>query len=43
MKALIAANDFLEAQLEELRTKVSTAYARGRFPPARERKDEVVV
>jgi hypothetical protein len=36
VKALIVANDFLEAQLEELRTKVSTGYARGRLPPARE-------
>ena len=43
VKALIVANDFLEAQLEELRTKVSTGYARGRLPPARERKDEADV
>ena len=40
VKALIVANDFLEAQLEELRSKVSTGYARGRLPGARERKDE---
>jgi hypothetical protein len=40
VKALIVANDFLEAQLEELRAKVSTGYARGRLPPTRERKDE---
>jgi hypothetical protein len=43
VKALIVANAFLEAQLEELRTKVSTGYARGRLPPARERKDEADV
>lgn len=43
MKALIVANDFLEAQLDELRAKVSTGYARGRLQPARERKDEVDV
>ncbi|QQO12563.1 hypothetical protein JJB99_24235 [Bradyrhizobium diazoefficiens] len=30
VKALIVANDFLEAQLDELRSKVSTGYARGR-------------
>ncbi|MHC2538641.1 hypothetical protein ACVI1J_006172 [Bradyrhizobium diazoefficiens] len=40
VKALLVANDFLEQQLEALRTKVSTGYARGRLPPARERKDE---
>jgi hypothetical protein len=39
VKALIVANDFLEAQLDELRAKVSTGYARGRLPPTRERKD----
>ncbi|RXG96100.1 hypothetical protein [Bradyrhizobium vignae] len=38
VKALIVANDF-EAQLDELRSKVSTGYARGRLPGARERKD----
>jgi hypothetical protein len=43
VKALIVANDFLEAQLDELRAKVSTGYARGRLPPARERKDETDV
>ena len=43
MKALIVANDFLEAQLDELRRKVSTGYARGRLPGARERKDEADV
>jgi len=40
VKILIVANNFLEAQLDELRRKVSTGYARGRLPGARERKDE---
>lgn len=40
MKALLAANGFLEAQLDEVRSKVSTGYAQGRLPAARERKDE---
>lgn len=35
VKALIVANDFLEAQLDGLRRKVSTGYARGRLPGAR--------
>lgn len=39
VKALLVANDFLEAQLEELRAKVSTGYARGRLRPARERRE----
>ncbi|BAR58113.1 hypothetical protein ACVIWV_008875 [Bradyrhizobium diazoefficiens] len=43
VKALIVASDFLEAQLDELRTKVSTGYARGRLPAARERKDDADV
>ena len=43
VKALIVANDFLEARLDELRRKVSTGYARGRLPGARERKDEADV
>ena len=43
VKALIVTNDFLEAQLDELRAKVSTGYARGRLPPTRERKDEADV
>jgi hypothetical protein len=43
VKALIVANDFLEAQLDELRRKVSTGYARGRLPGSRERKDEADV
>ncbi|WP_375762539.1 hypothetical protein ACE10W_04970 [Bradyrhizobium sp. B025] len=40
VKALIVANDFLEAQLDALRKKVSTGYARGRLPGARQHKDE---
>jgi hypothetical protein len=43
VKALIVANDFLEVQLDELRAKVATGYARGRLPPARDRKDEADV
>jgi hypothetical protein len=43
VKALIVANGFLEVQLDELRTKVSTGYPRGRLPPARERKDDADV
>jgi hypothetical protein len=43
VKALIVANDFFEVQLDELRAKVSTGYARGRIPPARESKDEADV
>jgi hypothetical protein len=31
--------DFLEYQLEELRSKISTGYARGRLPSARDRKE----
>jgi hypothetical protein len=40
VKALLVANDFLERQLDELRAKVSTGYARGQLRPAREHKDE---
>ena len=43
VKALLVANDFLEIQLDELRRKVSTGYARGRLSRARERKDEADV
>jgi hypothetical protein len=43
VKALIVANDFLETQLDGLRRKVSTGYARGRLPGARKRKDEADV
>ncbi|WP_409189744.1 hypothetical protein [Bradyrhizobium sp. RDM4] len=32
VRALIVANDFLEAELDQLRRKVSTGYARGRLP-----------
>jgi hypothetical protein len=39
VKALIVANDFLEAELDELRAKVSTGYARGRLRPPRDRKE----
>jgi len=38
VKALLVANDFIEAQLEELRSSVSAAYARGRFDRSRDRK-----
>ncbi|MHC4053365.1 hypothetical protein [Bradyrhizobium sp. 25ACV] len=40
VKALIVANDFLETQLDELRKKVSTGYARGRLSGAREQRSE---
>jgi hypothetical protein len=39
VKALLVANDFLEAQLAELRASVSTGYSRGRFGLARDRKE----
>jgi hypothetical protein len=39
VRALLVAVDFLEAEADELRTKVSRGYARGRLPGARERKD----
>jgi hypothetical protein len=39
VKALLVANDFLEAQLVELRASVSTGYSRGRFDFARDRKE----
>lgn len=35
VKALIVANDFIEAQLDGLRKQVSIGYARGRLPEAR--------
>jgi hypothetical protein len=38
VKALIVANAFLEIELEKLRAKVSTGYARGQLVP-RDRKD----
>ncbi|MCK1331395.1 hypothetical protein IVB57_24050 [Bradyrhizobium sp. CW9] len=40
VKALLVAVDFLEAEADELRTKVSIGYARGRLSGTRERKDE---
>jgi hypothetical protein len=43
VKARFVANDFLEQQLDELQAKVSTGYACGRLPIARERKDETDV
>jgi hypothetical protein len=40
VKALIVANEFLEAQVAELQTAVSNGYARGRFEPVPpDRKD----
>jgi hypothetical protein len=40
VKALIIANEFLEAQVWELQAAVSNGYARGRFEPVpRDRKD----
>jgi hypothetical protein len=38
VKALLVANDFIEAQLEELRSSVSAGYARGGFDRSRDRK-----
>ena len=43
VEALIVANDFLEALLDELKRKVSTGHARGRIPRTREGKDEADV
>jgi hypothetical protein len=37
VKALIVTVDFLEAQVDELRTAVSAGYARGRFDLSRDR------
>ncbi|WP_247391620.1 MULTISPECIES: hypothetical protein [unclassified Bradyrhizobium] len=39
VKALIVANGFLEAQVEELRASVAAGYSRGRFDVPRDRKD----
>ena len=39
VKALIVANGFLEAQVEELRASVSAGYLRGQFEVPRDRKD----
>jgi hypothetical protein len=43
VKALLVANDFLEAQLDDLRAKISKGYARGRLPAARARKEDTNV
>jgi hypothetical protein len=37
VKALLVANEFLEAEVAELRAKVSRGYARGRLPALRGR------
>jgi hypothetical protein len=40
VKALIIVNEFLEAEVKELRAAVSNGYARGKFEPVpRDRKD----
>ena len=40
LKALIVANEFLEAEVRELQAAVSHGYARGKFEPVpRDRKD----
>jgi hypothetical protein len=39
VKGLLVLNDFLEQQLDELRSKISAGYARGRLPRARDRKE----
>ena len=40
VKALIVANEFLEAEVKQLRAAVSKGYARGKFEPVpRDRKD----
>ncbi|MCK1733940.1 hypothetical protein IVA79_08220 [Bradyrhizobium sp. 138] len=39
VKALLLANDFLEAELDALRSEVSAGYARGRGRRARDRKE----
>lgn len=39
VKALIVANGFLEAEVEELKASVSAGYSRGRFDVPRDRKD----
>jgi hypothetical protein len=35
----LVANDFLEAQVDELRAAVSTGYTRGRYDVQRDRKE----
>jgi hypothetical protein len=40
VKALIVANEFLEAEVRQLQAAVSNGYARGKFEPVpRDRKD----
>jgi hypothetical protein len=40
VKALLVANEFLQAQIEELHAAVPNGYARGKFEPVpRDRKD----
>ena len=40
VKALVVANDFMEAQVRELQAAVSNGYTRGKFEPVpRDRKD----
>jgi hypothetical protein len=40
VKALIVANEFMEAQVAELQAAVSNGYARGKYEPVpRDRKD----
>ena len=39
VKALIVANEFLEAQVRELQAAVSNGYARGKFEDVPDRKD----
>jgi hypothetical protein len=39
VKALLAANDFLEKEIEQLRASVSTCYSRGRFEVQCDRKE----
>ena len=39
VKALLVANDFLEAQVDELRAAVSTGYARRRYDVRHDRKE----
>jgi hypothetical protein len=39
VKALLVAVDFLEARIDELKSAVSSGYARGRHGPPRDRKE----
>ena len=39
VKGLLVLNDFLDRQLDELRSKISAGYARGRLLRARDRKE----